>query len=56
MQNTDFAPDKRPRFSILDLSPITQGSTARQALVNSLDLARHDWREVQARLQLAIAV
>ena len=41
MQNTDFTPDFRPRFSILDLSPITQGSTARQALHNSLEVARH---------------
>ncbi len=32
-------------LSILDLSPIVQGGTARQALQNSLDLARHaeDW-------------
>ncbi len=28
-------------LSVLDLSPITQGSTAGQALANSLDLARH---------------
>src|ERR1700743_1336570 len=28
-------------FSILDLSPITQGATAADALHNSLDLARH---------------
>src|SRR5215813_9083434 len=28
-------------FSILDLSPITEGSDAEQALRNSLDLARH---------------
>ncbi|HSI84331.1 MAG TPA: LLM class flavin-dependent oxidoreductase [Candidatus Methylacidiphilales bacterium] len=28
-------------FSILDLSPITQGATARDALRNTLDLARH---------------
>src|SRR5262249_3313627 len=28
-------------FSILDLSPITEGSDAGQALRNSLDLARH---------------
>jgi luciferase family oxidoreductase group 1 len=34
-------PDNHPHFSILDLSPITQGSNARQALLNSLDLARH---------------
>jgi luciferase family oxidoreductase group 1 len=30
-----------PRLSILDLSPIVQGSTASQALANTLDLARH---------------
>ena len=28
-------------FSLLDLSPITEGSDARQALMNSLDLAQH---------------
>lgn len=28
-------------FSVLDLAPITQGSSARQALHNSLDLAQH---------------
>ena len=28
-------------FSVLDLSPITEGSDAGQALRNSLDLARH---------------
>src|SRR5688572_23305368 len=28
-------------FSVLDLAPITQGSTAAVALQNSLDLARH---------------
>ena len=30
-----------PRLSVLDLSPIVQGSTASDALANSLDLARH---------------
>jgi luciferase family oxidoreductase group 1 len=30
-----------PRFSVLDLSPIVQGGDARQALHNTLDLARH---------------
>ncbi|MEZ5859627.1 MAG: LLM class flavin-dependent oxidoreductase [Geminicoccaceae bacterium] len=28
-------------FSVLDLAPIAQGSTASDALRNSLDLARH---------------
>ena len=28
-------------FSVLDLSPITEGSTAATALRNTLDLARH---------------
>src|SRR5205807_5372973 len=28
-------------FSVLDLAPIVQGSTARTALQNTLDLARH---------------
>ncbi|UCF55578.1 MAG: LLM class flavin-dependent oxidoreductase, partial [Bradyrhizobium sp.] len=28
-------------FSVLDLAPIRQGSTAAQAFANSLDLARH---------------
>ena len=30
-----------PRLSILDLSPVVQGSTPREALANTLDLARH---------------
>src|SRR5215831_13075814 len=30
-----------PRFSILDLAPITQGATAADALRHSLDFARH---------------
>ncbi len=30
-----------PAYSILDLAPITEGSTAREALMRSLDLARH---------------
>ena len=29
------------KLSVLDLSPITQGSTPREALQNSLDLAQH---------------
>ena len=29
------------RFSVLDLSPVVQGSTPGDALKNSLDLARH---------------
>ena len=29
------------RFSVLDLAPIVEGSNARQALANSLDLAQH---------------
>lgn len=29
------------RFSVLDLSPVTEGSTPRDALANTLDLARH---------------
>ncbi len=29
------------RFSVLDLAPIVEGSTAREALANSLDLAQH---------------
>jgi hypothetical protein len=28
-------------FSVLDLSPITQGGTVGQSLRNTLDLARH---------------
>src|ERR1700690_3527009 len=31
----------RPSLSVLDLSPIPSGSTAGEALRNSLDLARH---------------
>jgi luciferase family oxidoreductase group 1 len=30
-----------PKLSVLDLAPIVEGSTTRQALQNSLDLARH---------------
>jgi luciferase family oxidoreductase group 1 len=30
-----------PPLSVLDLAPIVEGSTAREALANSLDLARH---------------
>jgi luciferase family oxidoreductase group 1 len=30
-----------PRFSVLDLAPIIEGGSVRQALDNSLDLARH---------------
>ncbi|MCP3136435.1 LLM class flavin-dependent oxidoreductase [Pyxidicoccus xibeiensis] len=40
-------------FSILDLSPITQGSTATQALRNSRDLARHAERWGYQRFWLA---
>jgi hypothetical protein len=28
-------------FSVLDLSPITQGSDAARSFINTLDLARH---------------
>ena len=28
-------------FSVLDLAPVAEGSSASQALANSLDLARH---------------
>ena len=40
-------------ISILDLSPIIQGGTARQSLHNSLDLARHAERWGYARYWLA---
>ena len=30
-----------PKLSVLDLSPIVQGSSASNALANSLDLAKH---------------
>jgi len=40
-------------YSILDLSPITVGSTAREALRNSLDLARHAERLGYLRYWLA---
>jgi luciferase family oxidoreductase group 1 len=30
-----------PRFSVLDLSPIVEGGSVREALANTLDLARH---------------
>jgi hypothetical protein len=38
-------------LSVLDLSPITEGGDAGQALRNSLDLAR--WREVLAGYHVA---
>src|SRR5437764_896957 len=40
-------------ISVLDLSPIIQGGTARQSLHNSLDLARHAERWGYARYWLA---
>ncbi|RAZ75143.1 LLM class flavin-dependent oxidoreductase [Mesorhizobium atlanticum] len=40
-------------LSVLDLSPITQGSTASQSLANSLDLARHTERLGYKRYWLA---
>jgi luciferase family oxidoreductase group 1 len=40
-------------FSVLDLSPITQGSDARQALRNTLDLAQHAERWGYNRYWLA---
>jgi luciferase family oxidoreductase group 1 len=40
-------------FSVLDLSPIVQGSTATQALRNTLDLARHAERWGYRRYWLA---
>jgi luciferase family oxidoreductase group 1 len=40
-------------FSVLDLSPIVEGSSARQALDNSLDLARHAERWGYRRFWLA---
>ncbi len=52
MQNIS-APGNRPRFSILDLSPIIQNSTAGQALANSLDLAQHAERWGYHRYWLA---
>jgi luciferase family oxidoreductase group 1 len=40
-------------LSVLDLSPITEGSDARQALANSLDLARHAERLGYRRFWMA---
>ena len=40
MQTLDSPPVGIP-FSLLDLAPVAQGSNARQALQNSLELARH---------------
>ncbi|BCM17666.1 LLM class flavin-dependent oxidoreductase [Mesorhizobium sp. J8] len=40
-------------LSVLDLSPVTQGSTASQSLANSLDLARHAERLGYKRYWLA---
>jgi luciferase family oxidoreductase group 1 len=38
---TDVAARERPPLSLLDLAPIAAGSSARDALRNSVDLARH---------------
>ena len=43
-------------FSVLDLSPITAGSTAAQSLRNTLDLARHAERAGYLRYWLAEVV
>ncbi|MES2604890.1 MAG: LLM class flavin-dependent oxidoreductase [Pseudomonadota bacterium] len=40
-------------FSLLDLAPITEGSTARQALLNSRDLARHAEQQGYKRFWMA---
>lgn len=40
-------------FSLLDLAPIIEGSTARQALLNSRDLARHAEQQGYARFWMA---
>lgn len=42
-----------PPFSVLDLSPITQGSSAAQSFHNTLDLARHSERWGYQRYWLA---
>src|SRR6188508_1830082 len=42
-----------PAFSVLDLAPITQGSTAAVAFRNSLDLAQHAERWGYHRFWLA---
>lgn len=36
-----MAGDKRVRLSVLDQSPVPEGSTSAQALANSIDLAKH---------------
>jgi luciferase family oxidoreductase group 1 len=41
MATTDSATHSAFPFSVLDLSPIVQGSNASESLANSLDLARH---------------
>ncbi|HEY0269204.1 MAG TPA: LLM class flavin-dependent oxidoreductase, partial [Methyloradius sp.] len=40
-------------FSVLDLSPITEGSTAGQSFKNTLDLAQHTERWGYQRFWLA---
>ena len=42
-----------PKFSILDLAPVAEGSTTAQALRNTLDLARHADRLSYERYWLA---
>lgn len=45
--------DKHPRFSVLDLSPITEDSDAAQSFKNTLDLAQHAERWGYQRYWLA---
>ncbi len=40
-------------FSLLDLAPVTEGSTCRQALLNSRDLARHAEQQGYKRFWMA---
>src|SRR5690349_15553125 len=34
-------PEKKVHLSVLDLSPVPSGSTSREALLSTIDLARH---------------
>lgn len=51
--NHGYSMRSMPSFSVLDLAPITEGGSAAQALVNSLDLARHAERLGYRRFWLA---
>jgi luciferase family oxidoreductase group 1 len=46
-------PNRRPRFSVLDLAPVREGGTLAEAFEHTLDLARHAERWGYTRFWLA---